>query len=227
MLNTSNTPIKTWSNKQEAFIASLKLQPLIVVLRPAKEDFLIGGESKPLIKRVEFLYSAGIKHIEIAWTPIGDWSSLVKNLHKLFPEIFFGAASITSQTAFDDFRDSGLSYAMTPIWDQMLQEQALKLGHILIPGVLTPTEIQHAISFGWKIIKVFPASLFGPAYIKQLEGPIQKLPFVIAAGGIYSKNIKDWLDAGYDAIAIGRGNKKNQHSDNHLEAWLKVNKFKI
>tara|TARA_Y100001968_G_C19421662_1_gene752086 strand:+ start:236 stop:919 length:684 start_codon:yes stop_codon:yes gene_type:complete len=225
--NTSENQIKTWGNKQEELIASLQLQPLIVVLRPTKEDFLVELTDSFLSKKLEYLNNVGIKHVEIAWTDIDDWVSLIKKLKQKFPNISLGAASITNDIAFKDFQESGLCYAMTPIWNKALQKKARISEQILIPGVLTPSEIQNAISFGWKIIKIFPASTLGLNYIKQIKTPIKSLPFVIAAGGIKSQDIDQWLNAGYNAVAIGRELKDIEGPENKLTYWLKKNNTTI
>lgn len=222
MLNTSNKKRESiWINKQELLITSLKLQPLIVVLRPTKEDFNNHFANGPLFKDIEQLNLEGIKHVEIGWSPEKEWINLIKEIQKKFPTLYLGASSITSSLALSSVAQAGISYAMSPVWDQSLQKQAQELNQVLIPGVFSPSEIQKAINFGNRIIKLFPASTLGINYLKQLQAPIHSFPFVIAAGGLVSKDIKEWLNAGYDAIALGRGlmNKKKFEPD--LKTWLK------
>ncbi len=231
MQNTSKAQIQTWEKKQDVLIASLRRQPLIVVLRPLKEDFCLENSSRPLLQKIRCLNSIGIKHIEIAWSAKGDWVSLINELKERFKDIFFGAASITNEVALNAFQNSGMFYAMTPIWQQTLQDKARQSNHILIPGVMTPSEIQCAISFGWKIVKIFPASTLGLKYIQQLKAPIENLPFIIAAGGINSKDINKWLNAGYNSITLGRTIKDSKGHDTFLNQWLlnweKKNESKI
>ena len=52
------------------------------------------------------------------------------------------------------------------------------------------------------MVKVFPVSQMGPDYFKQVKGPFDKIKLV-AVGGVNSSNIKKYLDAGADAVALG------------------------
>jgi 2-dehydro-3-deoxyphosphogluconate aldolase/(4S)-4-hydroxy-2-oxoglutarate aldolase len=51
---------------------------------------------------------------------------------------------------------------------------------------------------------LFPAVTVGVAYWKRLEAPMGPLPFVVAAGGLATRDLSDWLGAGHDAVALGR-----------------------
>ena len=74
-------------DQQEAFIASLKLQPLVVVLRPSLEDFDMGCTNKPLLLLIEQLRYAGIRHIEIAWSSHPSWKSLIQEIKACFSNL--------------------------------------------------------------------------------------------------------------------------------------------
>ena len=70
MPNTSETGRNSnWIDLQEAFIASLRSNPLVVVLRPNKSDFEEPYSKKPLFLLIEQLHFEGVRHIEIAWSP--------------------------------------------------------------------------------------------------------------------------------------------------------------
>ena len=224
LLNTSNPIQKSiWIDRQEALIASLNLQPLIIVLRPQDQDFQFNYKNQGLFHKISKLDLKGVRNIEIAWHPHKRWIELVNELRTHFPKVNLGAASVTSSLALDAVIKAKLSYAMTPVWNQSLQEQARELNQVLVPGVFSPSEILKSISFGHRLIKLFPASNLGMNYLKQLQTPLSPLPFIIAAGGIIPKDIKLWLDAGYNAIALGRGLSSDQEIDPLLEYWLQEN----
>ena len=52
------------------------------------------------------------------------------------------------------------------------------------------------------MVKVFPASQMGPDYFNIIKGPFDKIK-LMAVGGVNSENIKDYLGAGADAVALG------------------------
>ena len=76
---------------------------------------------------------------------------------------------------------------------------------LLLPGVFAPTEIHQAYGCGCRLVKLFPASVLGVDYWRQLAGPMDSLPFVIAAGGLTAPDFIPWLNAGDEAVALGRG----------------------
>jgi len=71
-------------------------------------------------------------------------------------------------------------------------------------GALTPTEVFKAYSMGVDVIKIFPGSLGGPAYIKALKGPFPYIP-MMPTGGVNSMNAAEWFAAG--VVAVGAGSE--------------------
>ncbi|MFL6706612.1 MAG: bifunctional 2-keto-4-hydroxyglutarate aldolase/2-keto-3-deoxy-6-phosphogluconate aldolase [Massilia sp.] len=71
-----------------------------------------------------------------------------------------------------------------------------------MPGAMTPTEIVSAIDAGADIVKVFPAEMFGPAYIKALRAPLPQIP-LMPTGGVTVDNLGDWFANGAVAVGIG------------------------
>lgn len=69
-------------------------------------------------------------------------------------------------------------------------------------GILTVREAVEAMEAGVDILKLFPGDLFGPAFIKDIRGP---LPYakIMPTGGVDISNAGDWIRAG--AVAVGAG----------------------
>ncbi len=207
--------------RQEALIASLKKQPLLIVIRLSNDDFKeIGSPTNNCFCLIEKLNSQGVRHIEIAWSNDPRWFTLINKLRKKFKNILFGVASINTVEALKAVADIEIDYAMSPFWDRVLQQQAINLDFLLIPGIFSPSEIHQASSFGCRLIKLFPASTLGINYLKQVKESIHKLPFIIAAGGLQVKDLKPWISEGYGAITLGRGLIKNNSFDPKLGEWL-------
>ncbi len=224
MLTTSNInsfSFNLWQEGQQELINSLTLQPLVVVLRISQED-LDKLSIDPLISLVNKLNLLGIKHIEIAWSSHKNWIIFIKELKSQIKISHLGAASITNLEALEIITNLDFKYAMTPYWDKELQQKAQVLGKVLIPGVFSPSEIQQAFNFGYRIIKLFPASTLGLNYVKQVKASLNPFPFIIAAGGIKVVDIDIWLNKDFSAVALGRELIKNNKIDPLLEQWLKV-----
>ena len=208
------------SDSGEGLIRSLRIQPLLIVLRPDPADL---GSAFPLTRlchQLDQLVEAGVRHVEIAWSDHPCWSDLVTAAKSRHARLSLGAASITQQSALQQVAELGVSYAMSPLLDKGLQERARQLGCLLVPGVMTPSEIRQASDLGCRLVKLFPASVVGRGFHHQIAAPMGNLPFMIAAGGLRAADLHSWLQAGYDAIALGRTVFENDAVDPSLAAWI-------
>ncbi len=72
----------------------------------------------------------------------------------------------------------------------------------VMPGCFTPTEILAAWEPGADVVKVFPATALGPAFFKDIRGPLPQLR-LMPTGGVTAENASDWIRAGAVAIGVG------------------------
>ena len=208
------------SDRQQWLMASLRRQPLIIVLRPKESDLLGPFLQSLLCHRLDQLVDLGVRHIEIAWMDHFRWSDLIATIRLRHPTLQLGVASVTSQRGLQAVIDLDLPYAMSPLMDQGLVSMAHQHNCCLVPGVMTPTEIRQALVLGCHLVKLFPALVLGLDYHRQISAPIGDLPFMIAAGGLTVADLDPWLSAGYDAIALGRGVLNTTAAVDDLRHWL-------
>ena len=179
-----------------ALIASLRRQPLLLVLRPE-----CPSHASPLLASLQDL---GFIHVELAWRSGPRWVEQCRQLKEQFPRLRLGAASLCTATALESAAAAGLSYGVSPILDPAMIRLAAQLQFTLVPGVYSPTEVDQARRWGSAIVKLFPASSLGPSYWRRLREPLgEPLPFCIAAGGLQIDDVRPWLAAGVDAVALG------------------------
>ena len=112
-----------------------------------------------------------------------------------------GAGTVLSVDDVKRVRDAGGSFAVTPTVAPSVAESA-RLGFPVVAGALTPTECVSAMAQGAAAIKLFPASIGGPPYLKALRDPLPRIPFV-AVGGVGVKQMGEYFEVG--AIAVGLG----------------------
>ena len=208
------------SDRQQWLMASLRRQPLIIVLRPKESDLLGPFLQSLLCHRLDQLVDLGVRHIEIAWMDHFRWSDLIATIRLRHPTLQLGVASVTSQRGLQAVIDLDLPYAMSPLLDQGLVSMAHQHNCCLVPGVMTPTEIRQALVLGCHLVKLFPALVLGLDYHRQISAPMGDLPFMIAAGGLTVADLDPWLSAGYDAIALGRGVLNTTAAIDDLRHWL-------
>lgn len=143
----------------------------------------------------------GIDAVEITLT-VPDAIGLIAELQDLSVPVGVGtvltAQQVTSAVA------AGAAFVVSPNTDHEVMAAARELGAPMIPGALTPTEIQTAHRMGAAAVKVFPAgSLGGPQYLRELTGPLPHITYV-ASGGVSADNAGDYFAAGAHAVCIGR-----------------------
>tara|TARA_Y100001968_G_C19315124_1_gene696234 strand:- start:28 stop:663 length:636 start_codon:yes stop_codon:yes gene_type:complete len=207
-------------SKQSNLIKSLKIQPLIVLIRLEDGFFNISKKREDLLKKIVKLSNFGIKNIEIGWDPNPEWINLISEIRVSCNSINFGVASISSKQSLDSILSLDLNYSMSPSFIKELHLKAIEHNQLFIPGISNIQSFKEAINLGYKIFKIFPASKLGINFIHELRDFKQKDVFLIGAGGIKSKNIEKLLNCGYDSLVIGR-ELQDQLPDKELEIWLK------
>jgi 2-dehydro-3-deoxyphosphogluconate aldolase/(4S)-4-hydroxy-2-oxoglutarate aldolase len=171
---------------------ALRRHGIVAILR--------GVAGGTLAARVDALYAAGIRLIEIS---LSDPSALplVADLRRgAPPDMLVGAGTVTSAELAAAAHRAGAGFLVTPHVARPVITYALGHDLGLLTGALTPTEIAVARDAGSRYIKLFPAAALGPGYVGSLLGPYPGLELVVV-GGIGSHNLDAYLEAG----AIGAG----------------------
>jgi 2-dehydro-3-deoxyphosphogluconate aldolase / (4S)-4-hydroxy-2-oxoglutarate aldolase len=98
--------------------------------------------------------------------------------------------------------DAGAAFVVSPGIVRGVIERGLELGVDVVPGAFTPTEVMRAHAMGVNAVKLFPASLGGPAYLRSLRGPLSHVPLV-PTGGIAIQEVPAYLAAGAASVGLG------------------------
>ncbi len=208
---------------QKELINSFTNQPIIIVFRLSDSELNCKDSINKTLINIQQLNKIGAKHIEIAWSNNLSWYNLMSEIKLSFPNVQLGAASINTKRALNSVIDLKLRYSMSPIFDIRLQKKAREKKQILIPGVFSPSEINQCINFGSRLVKIFPASVLGVDFIRQIQKPLGSQLFAIAAGGMKVNDMSEWMKAGYGSIAIGRKSIKDDVIDRDLINWFNKN----
>ncbi|GAB4431873.1 MAG: bifunctional 4-hydroxy-2-oxoglutarate aldolase/2-dehydro-3-deoxy-phosphogluconate aldolase [Chloroflexi bacterium OHK40] len=98
--------------------------------------------------------------------------------------------------------DGGAEFVVTPALRPAVIAACVNRRVLALSGGLTPTELLAAHEAGAALVKLFPARLGGPAYLKDVLAP---LPFLklVPTGGVSAENARDYLAAGAAALGIG------------------------
>jgi 2-dehydro-3-deoxyphosphogluconate aldolase/(4S)-4-hydroxy-2-oxoglutarate aldolase len=143
----------------------------------------------------------GFRYVEIALTT-PDALAAIRSVRAAAPAgCFVGAGTVLTAADVDEVADAGGQFMVTPSLASSIQESA-RLGIPILAGALTPSEAYEAMNRGATAVKLFPASIGGPRYLKALRDPFPGIPF-IAVGGVGLDEAAGYWDAG--AIAVGLG----------------------
>ena len=97
---------------------------------------------------------------------------------------------------------AGAEFVVTPALNVATIELCNRYRVPSVIGALTPTEIITAWQAGASVVKIFPASVGGPRYLKDVAGPFPQVK-MIPTGGISVENAGDFIRAGAIAVALG------------------------
>lgn len=171
----------------------LEKAPIIAIIR--------GLESHVIHRIAETLLSAGLFTLEVTMNTHGV-CEIISSLRENFPEMNLGAGTVLSVEDLDKAADAGAQFIVTPVVNEAVIREAKKLYLPVFPGALTPTEIHTAWSLGASAVKVFPATQFGAAYMKEVSAPLDTIKLV-PTGGISIENVKSFFEAGAYAVGVG------------------------
>lgn len=140
------------------------------------------------------LINGGLPACEITFrTKAGG--EVIKILKKEKPEILLGAGTILSKDNLVQAYDCGAEFGVAPGFNPEIVEKAQELGFPFFPGVMTPSEIDRAVSAGIKILKYFPSEASGGIpMLKAVSAPYAHLGIkYIPTGGININNLEEYL----------------------------------
>lgn len=184
------------SPQKIVFEKAAKKMPVIGILR----DIPQGEESAC----VQAAVSAGLTLLEVTMNT-ENAEVILSALRKaaMGTELVIGAGTVRTLEELDKAIASGAQFIVSPTTILEIIQKGNSAGFPMIPGALTPTEVEIAFRAGASYVKVFPVNMVGgPSYIKNLRGPFRDIP-LLACGGVHANNAKEYLEAGSDLLAFG------------------------
>jgi 2-dehydro-3-deoxyphosphogluconate aldolase/(4S)-4-hydroxy-2-oxoglutarate aldolase len=148
----------------------------------------------------DILVAAGIKVIEITLTTPGA-EKIIEKLAKN-KELTVGAGTVLTTKDVKKAENVGAKFIVSPDTNEEVIKASKKLGLISMPGVATASEVAIALDCGADILKLFPASTYGPSHLKALRDPFPGNLWC-PTGGITLGSVDDWFAAGANLIGLG------------------------
>ena len=146
------------------------------------------------------LVDAGVKVIEITLTTPGALKIIEKLLKN--KDLLVGAGTVRTAKDVKKVEAIGGRFIVSPDTNEDVIAATKKLKLVSMPGVSTPTEVGIAIDAGADILKLFPASVLGPAHLKSIREPFPNNRWCPTAG-VTLESIPKWFEAGADLVGLG------------------------
>lgn len=180
--------------------------------RPALPAPIVEGRVIAIARRLdpvtlpaiaEALAANGIRVFEVTIDSPGAVES-IRALAEgpLAERLLVGAGTVLAIDEAEAALEAGARFLVTPHVDVALVRWAAEWGVPILPGAFTPTEILTAWRAGAAAVKLFPASVAGPPFIRDFRGPFPEIP-IVPTGGVTIENAAEFLRAG--AVAVGLG----------------------
>jgi 2-dehydro-3-deoxyphosphogluconate aldolase/(4S)-4-hydroxy-2-oxoglutarate aldolase len=155
-----------------------------------------------LVDVARALYEGGVDVLEVTFTVPRALEIIAAVRQSLGERVLLGAGTVLDpETARAAFL-AGAEFLVAPTVNLDVIRLGNRYDKLVMPGAFTPTEILSAWEAGAQIIKLFPADVGGPAYLKTLHGPLPQVR-LLPTGGVNLNTTADFLKAGACAVGLG------------------------
>ena len=178
----------------EKFAAAAADLPLVAILRglPPADALAVG----------QTLVAHGMSLIEVPLNSPQPLTSIAA-LAAALPEALVGAGTVLTPRQVREVHAAGGQLIVSPNFNAEVMAEALRLGLICLPGVMTPTEAFAALAAGADGLKLFPAEMASPAIVKALRAVLPADALLLPVGGITPDTMGAYRAAGANGFGLG------------------------
>ncbi len=155
-----------------------------------------------LVDLAAALMAGGVPVAEVTMTVPGAIDGIRRLKAAYGDDLLVGVGSVTMREQAEEAVEAGAAFVVSPVTVPEVVEFATANEIAVIPGAFTPTEIFRAWQMGADVVKVFPASVGGPAYFKAVLAPMPFLKLT-PTGGVNLETAAAFIQAG--AVTLGAG----------------------
>lgn len=181
-------------NAATKFTAALAHCPLVAILR--------GLEPQEAHSIGEALVGTGWRLVEVPLNSPRPMESIA-TLAAAFPQALVGAGTVLTPEQVREVHAAGGQLIVSPNFNGEVVREAVRLGMVCLPGVLTASEAFAALEAGASGLKLFPAEMIPPGAVKALRAVLPPATLLLPVGGISPTNMSVYRSAGADGFGIG------------------------
>jgi 2-dehydro-3-deoxyphosphogluconate aldolase / (4S)-4-hydroxy-2-oxoglutarate aldolase len=170
---------------------------LVVVARRLEEQYIDGVAAS--------LVDAGAPALELTMDQPDAAHSIAEVHTKWAGRLLIGAGTVLNPGDAKTAIAAGADFVVSPVFVPSVLRFCRQKDIPYFPGGATPTDVFRILRSGLRTIKLFPASLLTPGYIKDLIEPFRTYqPIFMLTGGLGIETIAPYLVAGVSIVGIGK-----------------------
>ena len=181
-------------NHHQKFFNALQHIPLVAILR--------GLQAHEAVPIAQALVDTGWTLIEVPLNSPQPLDSIAAMASR-FPQALIGAGTVLNVNDVRNVHAAGGQLIVAPNFNPAVVHEAVRLGMVCLPGVMTASEAFAALDAGATGLKIFPAEMASPAVVKALRAVLPANALVLPVGGITPENMRLYLAAGANGFGIG------------------------
>ena len=170
---------------------------------------IVRGVSLDSVTKVmDALFAGGVKLAEITFDSTSKTSpertaEIIRTAAEYMADkMLIGAGTVITEEQLLAAKSGGARFIISPNTDANIIRKTKELGLISLPGAMTVSEIVAASAAGADYVKLFPASVLGADFIKQVHGPLPSVK-LLAVSGVSPSDIDTYINAGACGFGIG------------------------
>ncbi|MEU5876219.1 bifunctional 4-hydroxy-2-oxoglutarate aldolase/2-dehydro-3-deoxy-phosphogluconate aldolase [Spirillospora sp. NPDC047279] len=171
-------------------------------------------DAETAIAQTRRLTTAGLSTIEISLTTPGALDAVRELAGTLI-----GVGTVLDEHQAASALEAGAAFLVCPTLSPQVIRAAHRHGAPVVAGAATPTEIVQALEAGADLVKLFPATTYGPDGLRAIRQALPQAPLV-PTGGVSPSTAPAWLAAG--AVAVGMGGDLTRATTPEIATLLKT-----
>ncbi len=158
-------------------------------------------DAKDAVATANAMLAGGVDVMEITFRTAAA-PDAIRAVSENCPDMLVGAGTILTLEQCKKAVDMGAKFIVSPGFDAEVVSWCVANNIPVTPGCVTPTEITAALKLGLKVVKFFPANIYGGLNaMKNLSAPFVGVKF-LPTGGVNASNIREYIDSPF-ILAVG------------------------
>ncbi len=179
---------------KESALAEMTRTGIVAVVR--------APDSSKLVQVARALCEGGVTCIEITMTTPNALEVIAAAAREVGDSACIGVGTVLDAETARGAILAGAEFIVGPTFNEEVIRLAHRYSKPVVPGAFTPTEILRAWEAGADVVKVFPASVGGPAFFRAIKGPLPHIK-LSPTGGVNLNTAAEFIKAGAEFLGVG------------------------